>query len=102
MSDTIYFDGIRTFPPHEKSPDFVKASGVIAINPLVRFFKENPSYITEYKGEPQIKFQILDGKNGLYLVVDAWKHNGTNSTEDAKVTGNGDKPPVEDNDDLPF
>lgn len=73
MADTIYIEGIRTFKPHENAPDFVKATGVIAINPLVRFFKENPSYITEYKGEPQIKFQILDGKNGLYLVVDAYK-----------------------------
>ena len=89
MPDTIYIEGIRTFKPHDNAPDFIKASGVIAINPLVQFFKENPSYITEYKGEPQIKFQILDGKNGLYLVVDAYKVRQ-------------EPQEVEDNDDLPF
>jgi hypothetical protein len=97
MAETIYFDGIKTFKPHENAPDFVKGNGVIAINPLVQFFKENPSLITEYKGEPQIKFQITDGKYGLAIVVDAWRPNETNSTEGTKH-GNNDK---EEND-LPF
>ena len=102
MADTIYLEGVRVFKPHENAPEFVKGAGVIAINALVQFCKENPSYMSDYKGEAQIKFQILEGRNGLYFAVDTWRPNETNSTEDAEATGNSDKPAVEDNDDLPF
>ena len=73
MADTIYLDGVRMFPPTDGAPDFVKGSGVIAINTLVKFLKANPGYMSDYKGEPQVKFQLLDGRAGLYFVVDTYK-----------------------------
>jgi len=91
MADTIYLEGVRMFPPTDGVPDFVKGSGVIAINQLVKFLKDNPSYVSDYKGEPQVKFQLLEGRNGLYFTVDTYKKNKT-----------GAAPKVENKDDLPF
>ena len=99
MADTIYLAGVRMFPPTDGVPDFVKGSGVIAINQLVKFLKDNPSYVSDYKGEPQVKFQLLEGRNGLYFTVDTYKK---------KVDARVDSPYIapEDlntnNDDLPF
>jgi len=75
MADAIYLKGVRMFPPTDGAPDFVKGSGVIAINQLVKFLKDNPSYVSDYKGEPQVKFQLLDGRAGLYFTVDTYKSN---------------------------
>jgi len=75
MADTIYLAGVRMFPPTDGVPDFVKGSGVIAINQLVKFLKDNPNYMSDYKGEPQVKFQLLEGRKGLYFAVDTYKSN---------------------------
>ena len=90
MADTIYLKGVRMFPPTDGAPDFVKGSGVIAINQLVKFLKDNPSYMSDYKGEPQVKFQLLDGRDGLYFTVDTYKKKA------------GTAPKIENKDDLPF
>ena len=102
MADTIYLEGVRMFPPTDGVPDFVKGSGVIAINKLVKFLKDNPNYMSDYKGEPQVKFQLLEGRNGLYFTVDTYKKNKAG-------TGRVDSPyiaPEDKNDDdsqnLPF
>lgn len=79
MSKQIKPDGIITFQPHEKAPDFVKGSMVITLNKLVAFCKNNPDLLTEYKGEKQLKLQILDGKYGLNLVVDTYKKGDKDS-----------------------
>jgi hypothetical protein len=91
MADTIYLEGVRMFPPIDGAPDFVKGSGVIAINKLVKFLKDHPEYISDYKGEPQVKFQLLNGNAGLYFTVDTYKKNKAKTA-----------PKVEKNDDLPF
>ena len=98
MAEAIYLKGVRLFPPTDGAPDFVKGSGVITINELVRFCKDNPDYMSDYKGEAQIRFELLEGRNGLYFTVNTYKK--TNSTEGTDH-GNNDKP-VENNDDLPF
>ena len=90
MAETIYLEGIRVFPPNDNAPDFVKGAGVVSINKLVKFLKDHPEYMSDYKGEPQVKFQILEGKKGLYFTVDTYKKN-------SKET-----PPDVNNDDLPF
>ena len=90
MADTIYLEGVRMFPPTDGVPDFVKGSGVIAINKLVKFLKDNPSYMSDYKGEPQVKFQLIEGNRGLYFTVDTYKKKA------------GTAPKVEKKDDLPF
>jgi len=89
MSEKIYPKGIRLFPKHEKQPDFVKGAVVISLNELVTFCKENPELLSEYKGEKQLKLQLLQGRNGLQMVVDTYKRKESNGVGEAK-------------DDLPF
>lgn len=71
--EKIYPKGLITFKPNEKAPDFVKGTLLITINDLVKFCKENTNLLTEYKGQKQLKCQILEGDKGLYFVVDTWK-----------------------------
>ena len=98
MADAIYLKGVRMFPPTDGAPDFVKGSGVIAINQLVKFLKDNPSYVSDYKGEPQVKFQLLDGRAGVYFVVDTYKKN-SGSRADSHYEAPEDK---NDGSGLPF
>ena len=90
MAETVYLEGVRMFPPTDGVPEFVKGAGVIAINILVKFLKDNPDYMSEYKGEPQVKFQLLEGRKGLYFTVDTYKKNSAETKPDT------------DNSDLPF
>jgi len=98
MADAIYLKGVRMFPPTDGAPDFVKGSGVIAINQLVKFLKDNPSYVSDYKGEPQVKFQLLDGRAGLYFVVDTYKKKSGTGRVDSPYIAPEDK----NSSDLPF
>jgi hypothetical protein len=91
---TIYVEGVRTFPPREGAPDFVIGNGVFTPRQLMDFFKkpEIAEHFTEYKGDKQVKFQVLKGKDGsLNFVIDTFKPQ----TQDAAVS-------VEEKDDLPF
>lgn len=88
MSDKVYPKGVRVFNPRQGAPVFVKGSIVITPNELYKFLKENEHLMTEYKNEKQIKLNLLEGDNGLYLVVDTYKKN--------------DNAPEPKTDDLPF
>jgi len=93
MAEQILMKGIRLFAPKTSQPDFVLASGVITLNELVSFAKENPQLLTEYNGEKQLRIQLLKSKDGKpYMTVDTWKP--------AELTAN----PVatEPTEDLPF
>ena len=68
-----YISGIRTFPKKENAPEFVIGGGVITVEVLRKFAEANPQLLTEYNGEKQIPFQILNGDNGVYFVVDEYK-----------------------------
>lgn len=69
----IYAKGIRLFPARTGSPEWVKASVLITPNELFAWLKENPSYLTEYKEQKQLKLDLLEGKDGLYLAVNVFK-----------------------------
>lgn len=73
MADKVYPKGVAVFGPNEKAPSFVKGTIIISLNGLVQFCKENPNLLTEYKGDKQLKLQLLDGNKGLYTVVDDYK-----------------------------
>jgi hypothetical protein len=74
MADQTLLKGIRLFQPKPSQPDFVLASGVITLNELVTFAKENPQLLTEYNGEKQLRIQLLKSKDGKpYMTVDTWK-----------------------------
>ncbi len=71
--ETIYPKGLRTFPPRENAPSFVKGTLIISPNVFMDFLDANPQYVTEYKGEHQLKLNILEGDKGLYFTVDTYK-----------------------------
>lgn len=73
MSNTVYPKGIRFFKPFSSAPDFVKGGIVVTPNELIKFCKENEEYLTEYNGEKQLKLQLLEGKDGLYITVNTYK-----------------------------
>jgi hypothetical protein len=74
MADQTLLKGIRLFQPKPSQPEFVLASGVITLNELVTFAKENPQLLTEYNGEKQLRIQLLKSKDGKpYMTVDTWK-----------------------------
>jgi hypothetical protein len=78
MADQTLLKGIRLFQPKPSQPEFVLASGVITLNELVTFAKENPQLLTEYNGEKQLRIQLLKSKDGKpYMVVDTWKPSET-------------------------
>ena len=92
---TIYPSGLRTFKPHENAPDFVKCALIITPSEIVKFCDDNPELMTEYNGVKQLKCQMLDGENGIYISVDTWKKTEGITTEPAKVEDDG-------SDSLPF
>jgi hypothetical protein len=69
----IYPKGIMTFQKNEKQPDFVLGSMVITPNQLMAWLRENEALMTEYKGEKQLRLQVLNGNKGMYLAVDTYK-----------------------------
>ena len=78
MADQTLLKGIRLFQPKPNQPEFVLASGIITLNELVTFAKENPQLLSEYNGEKQLRIQLLKSKDGKpYMVVDTWKPEGT-------------------------
>lgn len=80
MSETTKFfpKGITVFPKHANSPDFVLASVVITPNDLVSWCKENAALMSDYKGNKQLKLQLLNGKEGKpYFQVDTYKPKET-------------------------
>lgn len=106
MADQVLPKGIRLFNKHANAPDFVKGSIVITLNELVQFAKDNPSYLTEYNGNKQIKLQILESKKGdLYCAVDQYKAGEAKPKQQPVWPGNksSSKPEViVDDGGLPF
>lgn len=101
--------GIMTFNPNEKAPSFVLGTIVISVNQLKEWLNnEGKEYLTDYKGEPQLKLQVTSVKEGrgIMVAVDTWKPtpkdgNASKQPEwDGGTTRNG----ITNNhsDDLPF
>lgn len=105
--DYVKVGGMVTFKPSEKAPDFVLGTIAVSINDFLQFCKDNPEYLTEYKGTKQLRITVTNGQYGLGLNVDTWKPSGQSQSEESKEEekpsgkkGNS-KPSVND-DDLPF
>lgn len=76
-NDKVFPEGIRMFAKRQGAPDFVIGSMVITPNALVQWLKDNKQYLSEYKGEKQLKLQVLSGKNGPYVSVDTYQPANT-------------------------
>ena len=95
MTDKIYPKGLRTFPPRDTAPDFVKGTLIITPRELVDFIKDNPHLLTEYEGRKQLRCNILEGDKGLYLQVDTWKPDANQRPEpEPEVDGNDSSGPL--------
>jgi len=97
MADQVLLKGIRLFKKKASQPDFVLASGAITLNELVQFAKDNPTLVTEYNGQKQIKIQVLRSKDGNpYIAVDTFVPAQQSAAPPV------DTKPAEPIDDLPF
>jgi hypothetical protein len=68
-----YPKGLIAFKPNSNAPYFVKASVVISPNTLLEWLQSNQNLLTDYKGSPQLKLQLLENDKGLYFAVDTYK-----------------------------
>ena len=92
-TEKVFPKGIMVFKKNDNAPDFVIASVVVNPNELVAWLKENKSLMTDYKGSPQLKLQLLNGKeNKPYFQVDTYKAAPKQSEPQH----------IKDKDDLPF
>ena len=74
MADELLPEGLRFFNKKDTQPDFVVGALVVTMNDLFNFCKQNPDLITDYKGQKQLRLQILKSSKGnLYAKVDTWK-----------------------------
>lgn len=97
MAENILLKGIRLFKKKDNQPEFVVAGGAITLNELVQFAKDNPTLVTEYNGQKQIKIQVLRSKDGNpYIAVDTFVPAQQNAATPV------DTKPAEPIDDLPF
>jgi hypothetical protein len=87
-NETIYPKGIRTFAKHQNAPDFVLGTVVITLKELREWaLSEGNQYLTDYKGEKQLRLQATKAKDGsLSLKVDTWKptQTGTNKQHESQ------------------
>ena len=105
MSEKIYAKGINTFAKNEKAPDFVLGTIVINLNSFKEWINgEGRKYLSDYKGSPQLKLQVLQGKERLNILVDTFQPKkkeeiipGNTVEEQAEIEKTFPK-----NDDLPF
>lgn len=72
-TEKIYPKGLRVFPKHQNAPDFVIAEVIVTPNELFAWLKENQSLLKDYKGEKQLRLQMLNGNKGMYFVVNTFE-----------------------------
>lgn len=97
MSDskTVFPEGLAAFAPNEKQPDFVKASVIVTPRVLTDWLKGNAGLLKDYKGNKQLRLQLLESKKGtLYFAVDTFEPKPQENKEVVLDTS--------DDDGLPF
>ena len=65
MSEKEFVDGLYIYPPHEKAPDFVKASISIDRKKLGNWLRG--------RTEEKIRIDVKNGNKGWYCEVNTWK-----------------------------
>ena len=65
MADKIFVKGLRFFPKHQNSPEWVLGDLVINLDQFKAWVNgEGKEYLSEYKGEKQLKLQVTRLKDG--------------------------------------
>lgn len=100
MAEKIYPKGLRCFAPRQGAPDFVLGTLIVTPSELSAWVEANQQYMTEYKGTPQLRLDLLKGNDGPYVAVNTYKPTGeyTAKASPAPSETSGIEP-VED---LPF
>jgi len=75
MATIIYPRGFNSFVRNPKAPDFVVGNVVINVRQFQEWVAEHPELLSEYKGEKQLKLNVLRAKDEdkLNFTVDTWK-----------------------------
>jgi hypothetical protein len=100
VADIEFVDGLIVKAPHERAPDFVKASISIKVADLGQWLRER------YKnGEEWVNCDVKVAKSGTwYACVNTYKPKERN--EEARTAGSTYRPgkakPQDDNSDIPF
>ncbi len=97
MADKIYPKGIMFFKAREGSPDFVKGTMIVTPKQFLEWAKTMSEHFSEYNGDKQLKFDLLDGNNGIYAALNTFKPN-----QNQNKTGSFSTPVDNEEDDLPF
>ena len=92
-------EGIIFFPARDGSPDFVKSKMLITPKVFIAWAKTMIEHASDYKGDKQLKFDLLHGDYGYYLGLDTWKPDPNANKGAATLITPVDK---EEEDDLPF
>jgi len=71
--EKVFPKGIMAFKPNEKAPEFVKANVMVTPNELISWLKENDEHLNDYKGNKQLKLQLLENDKGYYFLVDTYQ-----------------------------
>ena len=102
MADKIYPKGVRVFAPRQGAPSFVKGAVVITPNELIAWLRDNPDYLSDYKDQKQLRLDLLEGKDGLYVTVNTYKKEKEYSAKDDFPDVSGAANHIGKQDDLPF
>jgi TolA-binding protein len=114
MAEKIFIKGFRSFPKHEKAPDFVLGTLILTIEDLTDFINNDVrAFLTEYQNKKQLKIQVTKGKKGeLVFAVDTWKAEPQEKSFDEQMAEapvsnqqrvvDNDENLVSVSDDLPF
>tara|TARA_R100001443_G_scaffold13529_2_gene23541 strand:+ start:7489 stop:7785 length:297 start_codon:yes stop_codon:yes gene_type:complete len=98
MAEKIYPKGIMFFKAREGAPDFVKGTMIVTPKQFVEWAKTMSEHFSEYNGDKQLKFDLLDGNNGIYAALNTFKPNqNQNQSQNTGSSTNSDN-----DDDLPF
>jgi hypothetical protein len=94
MSNTLYPQGLRFFNPRENAPEFVKGSVVVNLKEFFDFVAsdEAKQHYSEYKGNKQLRLNMLSGDKGIYFTVDTFKPTPKGEAQKVEVSSAADLP----------
>ena len=72
-NEKVYPKGIRVFKPRDGAPEWVLGTVLVTPHELQQWIADNAQYMTDYQGNPQLKLDLLKGKDGPYVAVNTYK-----------------------------